>query len=305
MTLREVGERPSFEFEPRDHLELGTANGWIEMEKAAEASGSRFAYLIGDLVMVELALVRLAVDLLRGRGLRPRRAAGAGPRGAALRHRLLPGRAGDDLRGPPRRAVPGRNVGGLAGGASRRRDSLAADDLPLRYAGLSTCFRRESGAAGKDTRGIFRVHQFDKVEMFSFVRPEDSAGRARAPPRDPGADPPDARAPLPGGRHPGRRPRRAGGAKVRLRGVDPQPVALPRGHLVLQHDRLPGPPARLPLPPRARRPARPRPHAERHRRRGPADPDRADRERPARRRLGRAPAALCATPERPQAIGGG
>ena len=125
---------------------------------------------------------------------------------------------------------------------------LAAGELPRRYAGISTCFRREAGAAGKDTRGIFRVHQFDKVEMFSFVEPDESERRARAPARDPGADPAGARDPLPRRRHPGRRPRRPGGAQVRLRGVDPEPGALPRAHLVLEHDRLPGAPPRRPLP---------------------------------------------------------
>ncbi len=78
---------------------------------------------------------------------------------------------------------------------------LASDELPRRYAGFSTCFRREAGAAGKDTRGLFRVHQFDKVEMFSFVPPEDSAAEHERLLGDPGADPPSARDPLPGGRH--------------------------------------------------------------------------------------------------------
>ena len=87
VTLREVGERPRFEFEVRDHVELGVEHGWIEIEKAAAASGSRFAYLLGDLVMVELALVRFAVDAVRAAGLRPGGAAGARSRGAAVRHR--------------------------------------------------------------------------------------------------------------------------------------------------------------------------------------------------------------------------
>ena len=102
---------------------------------------------------------------------------------------------------------------------------LDAGDLPLRYAGFSPCFRREAGAAGRDTRGIFRVHQFDKVEMFSFVEPVGVDGRARAAAGDRGGDPPGARPPLPRRRHRGRRPRRLGGAEVRLRGVAAQPGA--------------------------------------------------------------------------------
>ena len=96
---------------------------------------------------------------------------------------------------------------------------LDEDELPLRYAGFSTCFRREAGAAGKDTQGIFRVHQFDKVEMFTFVRARGVAGRARAAARDRGGDPAGARDPLPGGEHRGGRPRRLGREEVRPRGV--------------------------------------------------------------------------------------
>ena len=123
--------------------------------------------------------------------------------------------------------------------------SSTPGDLPLRYAGFSTCFRREAGAAGKDTRGIFRVHQFDKVEMFSFVEPAESADEHERLLAIEERDPRRARDPLPGGRHRRRRPRRAGGEEVRLRGVDPEPGALPRGHLVLQHHRLPGPTPQL------------------------------------------------------------
>ena len=129
---------------------------------------------------------------------------------------------------------------------------LAAGDLPLRYAGFSTCFRREAGAAGKDTRGIFRVHQFDKVEMFAFVEPDQGRRRARAAARDRGVDPQRAGDPLPGGGHRRRRPRRLGGQEVRLRGVAARAGPLPRADLVLEHDRLPGAAAGDPLPAGAR-----------------------------------------------------
>ena len=186
MTLREVGERPSFGFEPRDHLDLGVEHGWIEMEKAAEASGSRFAYLIGDLVMVELALVRLAVERTRAEGFEPVVPPVLVREGPLYGTGFFPGEREmiyeverDEL------FLVGTSEVSLA--ALGADEILAADELPRRYCGISTCFRREAGAAGKDTRGIFRVHQFDKVEMFSFVEPDASARRARADPRDPGA----------------------------------------------------------------------------------------------------------------------
>ena len=90
VTIREVGDPPKFDFEPADHLELGQRHGWIEMEAAAEVSGSRFAYLLGDLVLLELALVRFAMDLLRGEGYQPAAPPGARPGTGPLRDRLLP-----------------------------------------------------------------------------------------------------------------------------------------------------------------------------------------------------------------------
>jgi seryl-tRNA synthetase len=171
--VREVGELPQFDFEPRDHLDLGTELGVIDMESAAAASGSRFAYLKGDLVMVEFALVQFAMSKLRERGFTPvvppvlvREDAlfwtGFLPTDRAQIYEL----ADDDL------FLTGTSEVTLA--ALHHDEILDESALPLRYAGFSSCFRREAGAAGKDTRGIFRVHQFDKVEMFAFVRPEDS-----------------------------------------------------------------------------------------------------------------------------------
>jgi seryl-tRNA synthetase len=173
VTLREVGERPSFAFEPRDHLELGLEHGWIEMDKAAAASGSRFAYLLGDLVLVELALVRLAVERTRAEGFVPvvppvlvREEALFGTGFFPAEREMIYEIDRDELF-----LVGTSEVSIAALGAG---EILAADDLPRRCCGISTCFRREAGAAGKDTRGIFRVHQFDKVEMFSFVEPAES-----------------------------------------------------------------------------------------------------------------------------------
>jgi seryl-tRNA synthetase len=155
----------------RDHLEL--AGSMIDMDHAAQLSGARFAYLKGDLVMVELALVRFVLEKLRGHGFEPvippvlvreRALYGTGflPDTEQQIYRL----ADDDL------YLVGTSEVALA--SLHDEEILACESLPLRYAGFSPCFRREAGAAGKDTRGIFRVHQFDKVEMFSFVEPEHS-----------------------------------------------------------------------------------------------------------------------------------
>ena len=169
--VKVVGAPPSFSFEPRDHLEL--AGDSIDMDRAARLSGSRFAYLKGDLVMLELALVRWALEKLRGRGFEPvippvlvRERALYGTGFLPDTEQQLYSLPDDDL------YLIGTSEVALA---SLHDDELLDSEwLPLRYAGFSPCFRREAGAAGKDTRGIFRVHQFDKVEMFSFVSPADS-----------------------------------------------------------------------------------------------------------------------------------
>ena len=168
--LREVGESGRT---GRDHLEL--AGPRIDMERGARLSGSRFAYLRGDLVFLEFALVRYALEKLRGEGFEPvippvlvreRALYGTGflPDTEQQIYRL----PDDDL------YLVGTSEVALA---SLHDDEILLEaDLPRRYAGFSTCFRREAGAAGKDTRGIFRVHQFDKVEMFSFVAPSEGVG---------------------------------------------------------------------------------------------------------------------------------
>jgi seryl-tRNA synthetase len=173
VVLREVGERPSFDFEPRDHLEIGTELGLIEMEAAAELSGSRFAYLKGDLVLLELALVRFAIETVRAQGHEPVVPPVLVREEALEGTGFLPGDR-DQIYEIPKDELflTGTSEVGLAG--LHAGQILDAGSLPLRYCAFSTCFRREAGAAGRDTRGIFRVHQFDKVEMFSFVEPSAS-----------------------------------------------------------------------------------------------------------------------------------
>ncbi len=171
--VREVGDVPALDFEPRDHLEL--AGGRIDMDRGANLSGSRFAYLKGDLVMVELALVRWALEKVRGHGFEP-----VIPP-VLVRERALYGTGflpdtEQQIYSLPEDELFLVGTSEVALASLHDGEILDAERLPLRYAGFSPCFRREAGAAGKDTRGIFRVHQFDKVEMFSFVAPEDSAG---------------------------------------------------------------------------------------------------------------------------------
>lgn len=173
VVVREVGERPEFDFEPRDHLEIGTELGLIEMEKAAELSGSRFAYLKGDLVLLELALVRFAIETVRAEGHEPVVPPVLVREEALQWTGFLPGDR-DQIYEIPKDELflTGTSEVGLAG--LHANEILDTALLPLRYCAFSTCFRREAGAAGRDTRGIFRVHQFDKVEMFSFVEPDAS-----------------------------------------------------------------------------------------------------------------------------------
>jgi seryl-tRNA synthetase len=170
--VREVGEIPQFSFTPRDHLEL--AGEMIDIDRAAKLSGSRFAYLKGELVMLELALVRWALEKLRGHGFEPvippvlvRERALYGTGFLPDTEQQIYSLPDDEL------FLVGTSEVALA--SLHAEEILDAERLPVRYAGFSPCFRREAGAAGKDTRGIFRVHQFDKVEMFSFAAPEESS----------------------------------------------------------------------------------------------------------------------------------
>jgi seryl-tRNA synthetase len=173
VTLREVGERPTFDFPVRDHLEIGVEHGWIDVESAAEASGSRFAYLLGDLVIVQLALVRFAVEVVTNEGFVPVVPPVLVREGPLYGTGFFPGER-EMIYEIPRDELFLVGTSEVPLGALHTDEILDSDRIPRRYAGISTCFRREAGAAGRDTRGIFRVHQFDKVEMFSFVAPSES-----------------------------------------------------------------------------------------------------------------------------------
>jgi seryl-tRNA synthetase len=166
--IARVGEPPAFDFPAKDHLDLAQAHGWIDMERAAKVSGSRFAYRIGDVALLELALYRYALDRLVQQGFVPvlppvlvREEAMYGTGFLPTEEVNLYKVERDEL------YLTGTAEVGLA--AMHMGEILDVDALPLRYAGYSTNFRREAGAAGKDTRGMFRVHQFDKVEMYVFT----------------------------------------------------------------------------------------------------------------------------------------
>jgi seryl-tRNA synthetase len=174
VVVREVGTPPEFDFEPRDHLEIGTELGLIDMEAGARLSGSRFAYLKGDLVMLEMALVRFALETARSEGHEPVVPPVLVREEALEGTGFLPGDR-DQIYEIPKDELFLTGTSEVALAGLHAGEILDAAGLPLRYCGFSTCFRREAGAAGRDTRGIFRVHQFDKVEMFSFVEPSQSA----------------------------------------------------------------------------------------------------------------------------------
>ena len=173
VVLREVGERPTFDFTPRDHLEIGELLGAIDMARGAKVSGTRFAFLRGIGARLELGLMHLGLDRALEAGLvplitptlvKPEIMRGTGFLGehADAVYRV----ESEDL------YLTGTSEVALAG--YHADEILDLTDGPLRYAGWSTCYRLEAGSAGKDTRGIIRTHQFDKLEMFSYVDPADA-----------------------------------------------------------------------------------------------------------------------------------
>ncbi|WP_027494835.1 serine--tRNA ligase [Rhodococcus sp. JG-3] len=176
--LETVGDVPEFDFEPKDHLELGESLNLIDMERGAKVSGSRFYFMTGYGALLQQGLLQLAAQKAVKNGftmmippvlVRPEIMSGTGFLGAHADeiYRL----EADDL------YLVGTSEVALAGYHSGEIIDLA--DGPKRYAGWSSCFRREAGSYGKDTRGIIRVHQFDKIEMFSYIKPEDAAAEHR------------------------------------------------------------------------------------------------------------------------------
>ncbi len=173
VVIREVGKKPEFGFSPRDHIELGEICDLIDVERASKVSGARFYYLKNEAVLLEFAIIQYVLNLLREKGfilhITPALIRGGVMEGAGF---LPAGREdiykieGEDLYlvGTSEQALAGLHMGEI----------IEKSRLPLHYAGFSPCFRTEAGSHGRDTKGIFRVHQFDKVEMFLFTKPEES-----------------------------------------------------------------------------------------------------------------------------------
>jgi seryl-tRNA synthetase len=170
---REVGERPDFDFEPVDHVTLGERLGIFDSERAVKTSGSRFVYLIGQGVVLELALVRFAIDYLMERGFKPVITPVLVREHAMYGTGFLPTEEHEFYR-DQRDELYLIGTSEVALAAMHSEEIFEADALPIRYAGFSTSFRREAGTYGKETKGLIRVHQFDKVEQFSFTHPDDS-----------------------------------------------------------------------------------------------------------------------------------
>lgn len=172
--VREVGRKPEFDFKPADYLALGEKLGIIDTKRAAEVSGSRFGYLLGDAVLMEFGLVELAMKTLVKEGFTP-----VVPPDM-IRGEVYMGMGALSAKDKEERYYLPKDELYLIGSAEHTLGPLHMGDvlpegkLPKRYVGFSACFRREAGSYGKDTKGILRVHQFDKIEMFSFVGPDDS-----------------------------------------------------------------------------------------------------------------------------------
>lgn len=172
VVLREEGKKPEFDFSPKDYMDIAGPLGLIDTERAAKVAGSRFGYLKGEAAVLELALINLAFETLVKEKFVP-----VIPP-VMLKPEMMEG-MGYVERGGEEIYYLDKDKLYLVGTSEQSIGAMHADevlegDLPKRYAGFSTCFRREAGAYGKDTKGILRVHQFDKIEMFSFCHPEQS-----------------------------------------------------------------------------------------------------------------------------------
>lgn len=173
VTVRTWGKTPNFDFEPRDHIDILSGLGMVDVERGAKVAGARFFYLKGDAVKLEHALMQYALDFLRGRGFTPVEPP------FMLNRSSYEGVVNLEDFGPVIYKVEGEDLHLIATSehplvAMHGDEILGASQLPIRYSGFSPCYRVEAGAHGKDTKGIFRVHQFYKVEQVVFCRPEES-----------------------------------------------------------------------------------------------------------------------------------
>lgn len=172
--VREVGDRTAFTFKPKDHLELGQALGIIDTDRAAKVSGARFAYFLGDGALLEFALMQYAMSIAAKKGFIPATVPHLVSARVMRAMGYLEHGGHDEIYYFPKDNLYLIGTAEQSLGALHMDETLDEKQLPIRYIGFSPCYRREAGSYGKDTRGIIRVHQFDKVEMFSFTTPEQS-----------------------------------------------------------------------------------------------------------------------------------
>ncbi|MBI2042607.1 MAG: serine--tRNA ligase [Candidatus Nealsonbacteria bacterium] len=173
VVLREEGKKPEFDFKPRDHMEIAEALDLIDTKRAAKVAGTRFGYIKGKAALLQFALINLAFELLMKEKFTP-----VVPP-VMLKPEMMEAmgyteRGGEEIYFLEKDNLYLIGTSEQSIGAMHQGEIFEESEFPKRYAGFSTCFRREAGAYGKDTRGILRVHQFDKVEMFSFCHPDKS-----------------------------------------------------------------------------------------------------------------------------------
>jgi seryl-tRNA synthetase len=172
--LREVGEKPEFTFQPKDHLDLGEQLGMIDMERAAKVSGARFTYLKGDLVLLQFALMNYVLQTLSKEGFLPTVVPHIVNTSSMAAMGYLEHGGEEEVYHLKNDDAVLIGTSEQAMGPMHMNEILKEETLPLRYVAYSPCYRREAGSYGKDMRGILRLHQFDKLEMFSFTTPETS-----------------------------------------------------------------------------------------------------------------------------------
>ncbi len=304
-TEKTWGEKKKFDFKPKPHWEIGKELGILDEERAAKLSGSNFLLLMGAGAALERALINFFLDLhIQKHGYKEVWPPFLVNRDSMIGTGQVPKMEDDMYRADkddlfliPTAEVPVTNL--------HRDEILSHGQLPIYYTSYTACFRREAGAYSKDTRGMQRIHQFDKVEMVKFTPPRQVLGGARDADRERGGDPREARPPLPPAAALHRRYELLQRKDLRPRSVGARPRQVARGVQLLQLHGLPGATPQHALPRRGRQ-GQARPHAQRLRPRAPAHRDRDPRELPAGRRQRRhpgGPAPLPPRAERPQEVG--
>ena len=172
--LRKVGKKPKFDFQPKDYLEIAENLDLIDVKRAAKVSGTRFGYLKNEAVLIEFALINFVFEILTKKGFIPVIPPVMIKAKMALGMGYLEQIDDEEAYYLPKDDLYLIGTAEQSIGAMHSKEIFKEKELPRRYVGFSTCFRREAGSYGKDTKGIFRVHQFDKIEMFSFCKPENS-----------------------------------------------------------------------------------------------------------------------------------